>query len=148
MLKEICVRFDEFYSLGFMVSRAAIALAKAVNAAFVEAGIDLPHSQFTVLRCLYYKDGISQLDIANTIFKDAAAVKRTVDNLEEKGLVVRSQVRTLKNAVYITEEGRNLMPKVLEVANGVIEKALTGMDKPSRDSLMLMLDDIYNNLSK
>lgn len=139
---------DEFYSLGFLMARASIALAKRVNAAFVEADIDLPHSQFIVLRCVYYKDGLSQLEIANTIFKDAAAVKRTVDNLEEKGLVTRSQIRPLKNAVNITEKGRELIPKVIEVANGVIDKALNGMLPQERHAFLFALDEIYNNLNK
>ncbi len=139
---------DEFYSLGFLMGRASIALAKSANAALAEAGIDLPHSQFIVLRCVYYKDGLSQLEIANTIFKDAAAVKRTVDNLEEKGLVVRSQIRPLKNAVHITEKGKTLMPRVIEVANGVIDKALSGMAPQGRRDFLLALDEIYKNLNK
>lgn len=139
---------DEFYSLGFLMGRASIALAKSVNAAFAENGIDLPHSQFIVLRCVYYKDGISQLSIAKTIFKDAAAVKRTVDYLEEKGLVVRSEVRHLKNAVHITEKGKTLMPKVIEVANGVIDTALSGMTPQGRHAFLFALDEIYNNLNK
>lgn len=137
---------DDFHSLGLLVSRASIALSKSVNAAIIQADIDLPHSQFIVLRCVYYKDGLSQLEIANILSKDAATIKRTVDNLEQKGLVTRTQVRTLKNAVCITEKGKKLMPTVLRIAEGTIEKAFTGIPKEQQDSLRTMLDEIYKNL--
>ena len=137
---------DDFYSLGLLVSRASIALSKSLNAAIVNENIDLPHSQFIVLRCVYYKDGLSQLEIANILSKDAATIKRTVDNLEQKGLVTRTQVRTLKNSVCITDKGRELMPVVLRIAEKTIEKAFTGIKKEQQDLLRIMLDEIYTNL--
>lgn len=137
---------NDFYSLGLLVSRASVALAKALNQAITAAGIDLPQSQFIVLRCVYFKDGLSQLEIANILSKDAATIKRTVDNLEEKGLVVRKQVRTLKNAVCITERGTELMPQLLQIADKTIEEALQGISSKQRDLLHTMLNKIYSNL--
>lgn len=137
---------NDFYSLGLLVSRASVALAKALNQAITAAGIDLPQSQFIVLRCVYFKDGLSQLEIAHILSKDAAAIKRTVDNLEEKGLVIRKQVRTLKNAVCITEKGTELMPQLLQIADKTIEEALQGINSKQRDLLHSMLNKIYSNL--
>lgn len=137
---------NDFYSLGLLVSRASVALAKALNQAIIVGGIDLPQSQFIVLRCVYFKDGLSQLEIAHILSKDAAAIKRTVDNLEEKGLVVRKQVRTLKNAVCITEKGTELMPQLLQIADKTIEEALQGINSKQRDLLHSMLEKIYSNL--
>lgn len=139
---------NDFYSLGLLVSRASVALAKALNQAITAGGIDLPQSQFIVLRCVYFKDGLSQLEIAHILSKDAAAIKRTVDNLEEKGLVVRKQVRTLKNAVCITEKGTELMPQLLQIADNTIEDALQGINSKQRDLLHSMLEKIYSNLEK
>ena len=72
---------DKLYSLGFLLNRTSVALGKTLNNKLQEADIDLPHSQFVVLRCIYYRDGLSQLEISNLLFKDAAAIKRTIDNL-------------------------------------------------------------------
>ncbi len=139
---------DDFYSLGLLVNRASVSLAKSLNTSLDAQGIDLPHSQFTVMRCLYFKDELSQFDIANLLYKDAAAIKRTVDLLEKKGLVVRKQVRTLKNSVCITEKGRELMPKVIHIADGLIAEALSGIEPDNRELLKTMLDKIYTNLEK
>jgi len=137
---------DNLYSLGFLVGRASFALSKALNASIIANNIDLPHSQYIVLRCVYSKDGMSQFEIANLLSKDAAVIKRTIDELEKKNLVVRRQIRTLKNSICITEKGRKLMPQVLEIAQNVIDKALNGIEKENQDLLQMMLNKIYDNL--
>jgi len=139
---------DDFYSLGLLLSRASIALAKSMNASLEAHNIDLPHSQFIVLRCLHYRDALSQMDIAKLISKDAAAIKRTVDLLEKKGFVTRKQVRTLKNSVCITDKGKNLMPQVLKIADNQISEALKDITIEDQKSLRIMLDNIYINLEK
>ena len=137
---------EDFCSLGFLTYRASVALSKSLNASISANGINLPHSQFVVLRCLYFNDGLSQLEVAHLLSKDAAAIKRTVDHLEKKNLVTRKFIRTLKNSVCITEQGRALMPRMLEIAQGVINKALNGIDEEGRTLLFGMLNKIYENL--
>lgn len=144
-LLKICI-VEDFYSLGFLTARASVALSKSLNAGLVANGIDLPHSQFIVLRCIYFNDGLSQLEIAKLLSKDAAAIKRTVDNLEQKALVIRKQIRTLKNSLCITDKGREMMPHVLEVAQKLLDKALNGIANEQQTLLWNMLDKIYINL--
>jgi len=139
---------DDFYSLGFLLSRASVSLAKSMNSELEAHDIDLPHSQYIVLRCLYYKDALSQLEIAHLLSKDAAAIKRTVDHLEEKGLVIRKQVRTLKNSVCITEKGRNILPQALEIGHRLSNVVLDGIKTEDQKLLLSMLDKIYINLEK
>lgn len=137
---------DTFFSLGLLLNRASVALSKSLNSSISANNIDLPHSQFIVLRCLYYNDGISQFDIAKLLSKDAAAIKRTVDQLEKKEFVIRKQIRNLKNSVCITDKGKKLMPQVLEIAKAVIDKALIGIEEESRNSLQIMLEKVFINL--
>jgi DNA-binding MarR family transcriptional regulator len=139
---------DGFYSLGHLLGRASVALSKSLNARLVSCGIDLPHSQFIVLRYIYFKGALSQLEIAKLLSKDAAAIKRTIDLLEKKELVTRKEIRKLKNSVCITDKGKNLMPRVLEIGNEVINEALHGIEIENRELLRTMLDNIYINLEK
>ncbi|HCO68497.1 MAG TPA: hypothetical protein DIT04_12170, partial [Dysgonomonas sp.] len=111
-------------------------------------GIDLPHSQFIVLRCLHYQNALSQFEIANMLSKDAAAIKRTVDNLEKKGLVERHQIRNLKNSVRLTEKAEEMMPEILRIADKITEEALGDIDVENQKLLRMMLDKIYINLKK
>jgi len=137
---------DNLHTLGFFVDKASIALSKALNASFVAHNIDLSHSQFVLLKFLYYKEGLSQFEIANLLSKDAAAIKRTIDELEKKNLVVRKQVRTLKNSISITDKGRNLLPQVFEIAQCIVDKAFNGIEKENQDLLQQMLNQICINL--
>ena len=76
------------YSLGYLLDRTLWALSNSLNVALKKnEGIDLPHSQYLVLRTLFEKDGLSQNEIAAHLHKDAAAIKRTVDYLEQKDLL-------------------------------------------------------------
>ncbi len=138
---------EEFYSLGFLSTRLSEAMAKAMNAALSKTDLDITQSQFVVLRCLYYNDGLSQFDIANLLSKDAAGIKRIVDKLEEKELAERRAVRTLKNAVHITEKGRQLMPSLLTIADEVHAKAYRGLSEAKQKTLLELLDKTFNNLS-
>ena len=138
----------DFYTIGFLLNRSSVSIGRALNAALIKGNIDLPHSQFVVLRCLYFQDGLSQLEIANLMFKDAAAIKRTIDNLEKKGFAERRQVRTLKNQVFITPAGRAVMPRVLEIAESVIKEALEDINEEEYALLRSMLNKIYLNTNK
>lgn len=137
---------DKLHSLGFLLNRTSVALGKALNNKLQEMNIDLPHSQFVVLRCLYYRDGLSQMEISNLLFKDAAAIKRTIDNLERKGYVERRQIHSQKNSVFITDQGRLVLPEVLKIAGEVTHKALSGFEKEQVEEFRRMLNRVFENM--
>ncbi len=139
---------DELYSLGFLLNRASVALGKTLNNRLQEANIDLPHSQFVVLRGLYYRDGLSQLEISSLLFKDAAAIKRTIDNLEKKGYVERRQIHSQKNNIFITDQGKAILPEALKVAQDVISKALADFDEEQAENLKNSLNTTFENMEK
>lgn len=86
--------------MGFMMEQALGTMTGALANAFKANGIDLPHSQYTVLRLLYSSETpMTQINIAEILKKDAAAIKRTVDILERKGLVVREAQNGRTNRV-------------------------------------------------
>ena len=55
-------------------------------------------------------------------------------------------LRKQKNSVCITDKGKNLMPRVIEIADAVINEALNGIETENRELLRTMLDKIYDNL--
>lgn len=134
-------------SLGFQLGKALWALSATLNATLKENGIDLPTSQYIVMRFLYGQDGISQNRIATLLYKDAAAIKRSIDNLEKKGLVERRAVSRCKNNIYLTEKGRELMPEVIAVANKVFDMTTELPEDMCRIG-NLYLESIYNKFQK
>lgn len=141
-MEEITVK-----SLGFLLARALWALATALNTALKEQGIDLPNSQYIIMRFLYEQDGISQNRIATLMHKDAAAIKRSIDNLEKKGLVERRAVSRCKNNIFLTEKGRELIPEVIAIADKVFDMTTELPEDMCRIG-NLYLESIYNKFQK
>ncbi len=136
---------EEPHTLGFLLGRAAATMATLLNQTLKSEGIDLPHSQFVILRHLYNEDGISQQELAERIFKDNAAIKRTLDNLEQKKLIQRVHVTQRKNSILITEEGKQLMPQVLQSAEKAMRQILQDISYEDYQHLREMLEKIFRN---
>lgn len=136
---------DTYESLGFLLNRASHALAKALRIVLEKYAIDLPHSQFVLLRLLYCEDGLSQQEIAALLCKDAAAIKRTIDNLTKKGLAERVQVSKAKNSIHITGKGRLLMCELLKHVDEILIPLLDGIDTGEYKTTIRSLRRIYEN---
>lgn len=129
-------------SLGYLLDRALWTLSSALGKAFKERGIDLPHSQYIIMRLLDEQDGMSQNRLAALLHKDAAAIKRSIDILEKKGLVSRKALTGRKNGICLTEKAKALMPEVKAVADGVLGGTF-GQTEEARRTCILFLESIY-----
>lgn len=107
--------------MGFMMEQALGTMTGALAEAFKTNGIDLPHSQYAVIRLLYVSDSpLTQVKIAELLKKDAAAIKRTVDILERKGLVERVAHNGRTNKVVCTEKALEMKEELTTVANNTL----------------------------
>lgn len=134
-------------SLGFLLDRALWTLSATLSAAFKEKGIDLPHSQYIIMRFLDEQDGMSQNQLATLLHKDAAAIKRSIDILEKKGLVVRKAVTARKNGVYLTDNAKALMPEVKAIADRILGGTF-GETEETRRVGIHFLESIYRFYAK
>lgn len=84
---------DEYprYNIGYLTALVSQGLSDQLKNRFQAAGFDLTQSQYSLLLDLYEQDGQSQQEIARKNWKDKAAVKRIVDILEQKGLLLRRE---------------------------------------------------------
>lgn len=114
-------------SLGYLLDRALWVTSNALNKALKDNGIDLPHSQYIIMRVLFEKDGVSQNEIAVFLHKDAAAIKRSIDYLEKKDLVIRKSESPCKYGIYLTDKGQSLKPEIIAIANDVFHQLLSGV---------------------
>lgn len=133
-------------TLGFLLGRASWAMSHLLKENFKKANIDLPHSQYAVLRELYAEDGLSQKAIANILHIDVAAVKRTLDNLEKRDLIVRQAVSLCKNSIQLTPKALAMKDAIISVADNTIEYILS-QSEMSQDQYIEFrnfLQNIYN----
>ncbi len=141
----ICAMKDRKQTLGFLLARSYYAIATSLNGLLRREEIDLSHSQYVLLKVLYEKDGLSQQELAAKVYKNAAAVKRTLDILENKGLVERIPVSLRKNSIKITPEGRVLIYKVIESIRKWDSEILSGVSDEEYKIFEKTLNTIFDN---
>lgn len=108
--------------MGFMMEQALGSMTSLLAAGFKAQGIDLPYSQYAVLRLLYTcNEPLTQIKIAEILKKDASAIKRTVDILERKGLVERKALNGRTNCVICTDKAFALKDAVTATANETLQ---------------------------
>ena len=110
-------------------------------------GMKGPHAQ-CLLAMSRYPEGITATQICDICEKDKAAVSRTLAELEENGLVLRtarngSRYRAL---LTLTEKGKDAARTVNEKAQIAVEQAGAGLDDAQREVFYTVLDVIAGNL--
>ena len=110
------------YSLGYLLDRTLWALSNSLNVALKNEGIDLPHSQYLVLRTLFEKDGLSQNEI-----------------------VVRKTVAHSKYNVFLTEKSLSLQSKIMLIVDKVFSNALINVSEDMVNISIQVLETIYKS---
>lgn len=134
---------DKINRIGFMMEQALATMTGALADAFSANGIDLPHSQYVVLRLLYTsEEPLTQIRIAEILKKDAAAIKRTLDILERKGLVRRQAQNGRTNKVVCTEKAQEMKEIVTSIANKTLRDIFGKFPQPELNSFIDTLTTI------
>jgi DNA-binding MarR family transcriptional regulator len=117
--------FEARHSIGYLVRRLHNLIVPRAEALFADA--DFTFSQWVVLMAV--RDGIADTcgEIARHMDHDTGAITRLVDQLEERGFLVRRRSTTDRRVVHleITQAGKaltkSLMPRLIEFWNDVLE---------------------------
>lgn len=146
MTKEILK--SDAPALGCLIGTAYQTLLGQLASALKEAGLDITASEYIALRAIYGSDGMQQCEIADMLGKDKSAVCRCIAGLEKKGLAMTEPVSHKCRRVYITDKGRQLKPRIMEVA-ATRHKALTDMTTPEELEIFTnILERIITNNQK
>lgn len=132
-------------TLGYYLDRALNVMVKSLNKLFVEYGIDLQHSQYTVLKVLWCKDGLSQSQLSRVLGKDPAAICRALNYLEKKGYIRRESINSKTNGVYLTEYADSRRDEIEHIADLVTDTATSGMTDHQKECVTELLTKIYYN---
>lgn len=126
-----------------------MSVARRLQKNFRNAGIDITIEQWSVLYHLWKEDGLSQQELCNRTYRDKPSITRLVDNLEKQKLVKRQASKTDRriNLVCLTESGKNLQDKTLEIANQTMDEALVGVKREEIETVRKVLHQVYDNLS-
>ena len=139
------VRYE---TLGFFLDRAFNAGVKLINKTFAEKGYNIQYAQFTLMKAVEAKEGISQIELAKILYKDRGSITRTLQTLQKKGYVEISEKDKRTNGISLSSKGHMILPELDKLARAKTEKALENITDLKETEVYNLLEQIANNLSK
>lgn len=131
----------------FHLEKAYKQFKKYKNDQFQKAGIDLTSDQWILIKRISEMEGISQKDLALSIYKEPASVTRILDILQKRGWIERRNIENDRRVygLYLTQEGKLLVEKILPLARQIRAKGIEGISEEDSKKLILMLHKIFEN---
>lgn len=95
---------------------------------------------------LYKKDGVTQEELANTLYIDKGTTARSLKTLEEQGFIKKEHVVSDKrlNMIYLTEKALKLeeeITNILKKWDGILSNSLSSEEKETLLQLLKKISD-------
>jgi DNA-binding MarR family transcriptional regulator len=142
--------FNPLKEIGFIVARTHRTMLNTLQQRLVDNNFDITAEQAIIIMKLYQKEGISQQELSDALFKDKSSIKRLIDNMERKNFIVRvpDQNDGRNKLIYLTHRGKALREQMAEVAICLLDEAQENIDTEEIKICKKVLNQIFNNLSK
>ncbi len=111
---------------------------------------DLTTSQWAVIKLLYNKEKLTQVEIANELRGDRATAGTVILNLCEKKYVDKVIDKNDRRSymITLTEKAKDVVKEIDIIAEKVTKQALEGLSDDNTKILYQTLKQIINNLSR
>lgn len=137
-------RFELFCTSAFSIFRS---IQKIERVEMEKFGLKGPHAQ-CLLTMNRFPEGITAAQICGYCDKDKAAISRTVTELEDAGMLIRTcnDGKRYRSMLTLTEAGRRAAEQVAKRAKRAVERAGSGLTNEERAVFYKALGMIANNL--
>lgn len=133
-------------ALGYHLHRAFAALTETLHGELRAAGLSLTHPQFSVLQAVSRKPGLSQNGLARETGKDGAAISRSLDHLEKRGLIRRERINGCTKGVFLTRKAEELRPLLDGAIGKTVGRACRDMTPDEVETVIRLLKKISTTL--
>ncbi len=127
---------------------AEFARKKLLQPYFLDLGLTLGQGQPRILRTLKQKGAMTQRELADLCKMDVTNMSRTLDRLEENGLIQRTRPKNSRraNLVELTDQGHEKAGKVVECFERLDERICQDFTEEELCQLLGYLQRIIKNL--
>jgi DNA-binding MarR family transcriptional regulator len=135
-------------AIGFWIHRVYQATRNEMFRQFRDVGEDVTPEQWAVLIRLWEQDGRTQSQLSDATFRDRPTMSRILDGMQERGILERevdpsdSRVRIVR----LTRRGRALQKKLVPVVQGLVERAVAGIDEKDLITTRTTLRKMFANV--
>lgn len=132
--------------IGVIVHRADLKLnnyyQKVVNP------FDITVDQWEILVILWEREGITQKELAERLYKDQTNIARMLFKLEKKGFIYRVTHETDRRSlrVYLTDKGHEIKNEILAPSIEAYKKTIEGLTEEEVETFRRILSVMYDNV--
>lgn len=134
----------------FLMERTMRKARSATKVMFKQHGFGVTLEQWILLKRIYeeLETGISQVELANTTFKEPAAVTRTLDILQRKELIERLPNPDDRRAflIQLSDEGKTLVERMTPLVQAMRKEAFAGLNDDEMNTLKKLINSIYEQI--
>lgn len=96
-------------SIGYRINKVANNINKELNQ--ILSKYDIAVEQRATLEMIKFEENVSQTMIAQLLGKDKTTISRSLNSLEKKGLIIKSEIQNDKrvNVIKLTPKGENIL---------------------------------------
>ena len=133
--------------LFYLLEKTNKVIRRYSQVCFAEAGIDLTVDQWLVLKKISDSERITQIELANAVFKDRASITRILELLLEKDMI-RKESAEDKRAyeLTLTAAGQRFTEQALTLVKKVRKRGVEAMSDKEQEQLRVSLLRICQNL--
>ena len=135
------------HSLFYMLHDATQQLRKHFDRRATR--LELTRAQWRALKATSRQEGLSQTELAEHLDMEPIPVGRVIDRLEKTGFVERrgDPADRRRWRLYLTPKAHAVVGEMEDIATGLREDALRGVERNDLDALMRVLGQIKENLA-
>ena len=124
-------------------------IRSAYQKSFDDAQLDLTVDQWVVIDNICRNPGISQIALAEKVFKDPPTLTRILDLMAKKNYLYRQMPEDdrRKFNIYPTEQGKTVWEKALPLAIEARHKGWVGLSEQDYTDFYRILEKIFENFS-
>lgn len=96
------------------ILKARVLIRHRIQEELRARDMDISFEMLQIFSCLSQKQGLTQQQIADTVFKDKASLTYLINSMESRGLVCREEDETDRRArrIYLSDKGREMVARL------------------------------------
>lgn len=133
-------------SLGFKINQTANKLNNKYNQLL--QSFDIAPEQRATLEIIKYETDVNQTKIAQILGKDKTTISRTLNTLEKKGFILKSQINKRTNLIELSSKGEEILEKSSSLVKEFRKKLASNLNENEINQLFSLLEKVVSHLKE
>lgn len=133
-------------SLGFKINQTANKLNNKYNQLL--QSFDIAPEQRATLEIIKYETDVNQTKIAQILGKDKTTISRTLNTLEKKGFILKSQINKRTNLIELSSKGEEILEKSSSLVKEFRKNLASNLNEDEINQLFSLLEKVVSHLKE